>query len=181
MFICLGILVAYLIGLPYISDKPQALHIGSHDIAWWRIMLAFGMLPAAAQVTSLHCTLCSFAPLAKITPIQNSPGLLCPESVDILQSDRMASIVMYASLSLVEQILQMVAMAALPESPVWLRWKGDSAAAGAAEKRLLGSSWEASAVSEAAQQPLMDAAAEEVHFCPASLVCVTRFKRGRHS
>lgn len=50
VFICVGILVAYLVGLPYISNQPAAINLGKAHIAWWRVMLAIGMLPAAAQV-----------------------------------------------------------------------------------------------------------------------------------
>lgn len=54
MFICIGILVAYLLGLPYRNNTAQHAYIGGSDVAWWRVMLAFGLIPAALQV--VHCT-----------------------------------------------------------------------------------------------------------------------------
>ena len=53
VFICVGILVAYLVGLPYRDNLPQHAYIGGSDVAWWRIMLAFGLIPAALQVLCL--------------------------------------------------------------------------------------------------------------------------------
>ena len=50
VFICVGILVAYLVGLPYRNNMPQHAYIGGSDVAWWRIMLALGLIPAALQV-----------------------------------------------------------------------------------------------------------------------------------
>ncbi len=50
MFICVGILVAYLVGLPYRNNTAQHAYIGGSDVAWWRVMLAFGLIPAALQV-----------------------------------------------------------------------------------------------------------------------------------
>lgn len=52
VFICVGILVAYLVGLPYRDNIAQHAYIGSSDVAWWRVMLAFGLIPAALQVHS---------------------------------------------------------------------------------------------------------------------------------
>ena len=53
VFICVGILVAYLVGLPYRNNTPQHAYIGGSDVAWWRVMLALGLIPAALQVLSL--------------------------------------------------------------------------------------------------------------------------------
>ena len=50
VFICVGILVAYLVGLPYRNNMPQHAYIGGSDVAWWRVMLALGLIPAALQV-----------------------------------------------------------------------------------------------------------------------------------
>lgn len=47
-----GILTAFVIGLPY-DGKDASLTLGSHHIAWWHVMLAFGILPAVTQV--LQC------------------------------------------------------------------------------------------------------------------------------
>ena len=52
VFICVGILVAYLVGLPYRNNTPQHAYIGGSDVAWWRVMLALGLIPAALQVLS---------------------------------------------------------------------------------------------------------------------------------
>lgn len=109
VFICVGILVAYLVGLPYSDNQAAVLPLGSGEVAWWRVMLAIGIIPAASQ---------------------------------------------------------MVAMSVLPESPVWLRWKGRSVEAGRAAKRLLGSQWEAEEVMDAPyereeQEPLVSAFAHE--------------------
>ena len=53
VFICIGILVAYLAGLPYRDNTPQHVYIGGSDVAWWRVMLAFGVIPGAVQVFRL--------------------------------------------------------------------------------------------------------------------------------
>lgn len=52
VFICIGILVAYLVGLPYINNQPAALDLGSAHIPWWRAMLAIGIIPAASQASN---------------------------------------------------------------------------------------------------------------------------------
>ncbi len=46
----MGILVAYLVGLPYQHNEPQTATVGSHTVAWWRIMFLFGLIPAVLQV-----------------------------------------------------------------------------------------------------------------------------------
>ena len=48
----MGILVSYLLGLPYQHNTPQAITLGGADISWWRPMFLFGVLPAIAQVLS---------------------------------------------------------------------------------------------------------------------------------
>ena len=53
VFICIGILVAYLAGLPYRDNTAEHVYIGGSDVAWWRVMLAFGLIPAALQVIRL--------------------------------------------------------------------------------------------------------------------------------
>lgn len=53
-FVNVGILTAFLIGLPY-DGKDAFLSLGSHHIAWWRVMLAFGALPAVTQVLQPCC------------------------------------------------------------------------------------------------------------------------------
>lgn len=62
-------------------------------------------------------------------------------------------------------LMQMVGMSLLPESPVWLKWKGNSLAAEAASRRLLGSSHEdlvASQAEDGESEPLVPASANEV-------------------
>ena len=60
VFICIGILVAYLAGLPYRNNTAQHVYIGGSDVAWWRVMLAFGLIPAALQVDcAASCMSCS--------------------------------------------------------------------------------------------------------------------------
>ncbi|CAL5223439.1 g5955 [Coccomyxa viridis] len=56
VFICVGILVAYLVGLPYRNNTPQHAYIGGSDVAWWRVMLALGLIPAALQAIGLFFT-----------------------------------------------------------------------------------------------------------------------------
>lgn len=62
----------------------------------------------------------------------------------------------------------MVAMSVLPESPVWLKWKGRGADAVAASKRLLGGNLQGSAIeqaeetSQAEEEPLVAAFTNEV-------------------
>ncbi|CAK0785259.1 hypothetical protein CVIRNUC_008465 [Coccomyxa viridis] len=56
VFICVGILVAYLAGLPYRDNTAQHVYIGGSDVAWWRVMLAFGLIPAALQAVGLFFT-----------------------------------------------------------------------------------------------------------------------------
>ncbi|EIE21964.1 general substrate transporter, partial [Coccomyxa subellipsoidea C-169] len=55
-FICVGILVAYLVGLPYQHNKPQTVVVGSHLVSWWRVMFLFGMIPAFLQAVGLLFT-----------------------------------------------------------------------------------------------------------------------------
>ena len=49
-FICVGILVAYLVGLPYQHNTPQAVTLGGSTVSWWRIMFIIGLIPAISQV-----------------------------------------------------------------------------------------------------------------------------------
>lgn len=59
----------------------------------------------------------------------------------------------------------MVAMSLLPESPVWLKWKGNSLAAEAASRRLLGNSQQAAELAqteEGENEPLVSSQSNEV-------------------
>lgn len=49
-FICVGILLAYLVGLPYQHNEPQHVVVGSEAVSWWRVMFLFGIAPAVLQV-----------------------------------------------------------------------------------------------------------------------------------
>ncbi|BDA46904.1 Plastidic glucose transporter 4 [Coccomyxa sp. Obi] len=55
-FICVGILVAYLVGLPYRHNEPQTVVVASHLVSWWRIMFLFGVVPAILQAVGLLFT-----------------------------------------------------------------------------------------------------------------------------
>lgn len=52
LFVCVGILVAFVIGLPY-DGKEATVQLLGHDTAWWRVMFAVGVIPAAMQVCLL--------------------------------------------------------------------------------------------------------------------------------
>lgn len=49
LFVCVGILIAFAIGLPY-DGKEAFLNLAQHQIAWWRVMFAIGLAPATLQV-----------------------------------------------------------------------------------------------------------------------------------
>ncbi len=51
--ICFGILVAFMLGLPYASEEVFSVTILGSSIGWWRVMLAAAVLPALLQVTRL--------------------------------------------------------------------------------------------------------------------------------
>lgn len=55
VFVCVGILVAYIVGLPYDSDEPFAVTLFGRCVAWWRIIFGLGVLPALLQARSLRC------------------------------------------------------------------------------------------------------------------------------
>ncbi|KAK9919103.1 hypothetical protein WJX75_009435 [Coccomyxa subellipsoidea] len=55
-FICVGILVAYLVGLPYQHNEPQTVAVASHLVSWWRVMFLFGIVPAVLQAVGLLFT-----------------------------------------------------------------------------------------------------------------------------
>lgn len=50
LFVCVGILIAFTIGLPY-DGKEAFLSLAGRQIAWWRVMFAIGTVPAVLQVT----------------------------------------------------------------------------------------------------------------------------------
>ena len=53
-------------------------------------------------------------------------------------------------------LVQMLGMAVLPESPVWLLWRGKKGLAAAAQKRILGDEWQSEdADSDADDAPLV--------------------------
>ena len=56
LFVCVGILIAFAIGLPY-DGKEAFLNLAEHQIAWWRVMFAIGLAPATLQVRCRKHTL----------------------------------------------------------------------------------------------------------------------------
>ncbi|KAK9788826.1 hypothetical protein WJX73_001137 [Symbiochloris irregularis] len=84
VFVTIGILLAYAAGWPYAQGTAKHVQVLGHAVAWWRIMCAMGLIPAAVQ---------------------------------------------------------MLGMSLVPESPVWLQWKGHTDKAVTAEKQLLGDRW----------------------------------------
>ncbi len=57
LFVCVGILIAFAIGLPY-DGKEAFLSLASHQVAWWRVMFAVGLVPATSQVRLSCCQHC---------------------------------------------------------------------------------------------------------------------------
>jgi hypothetical protein len=49
-FICVGILLAYIVGLPYQHNEPQHVTVGGQDFSWWQVMFLAGIVPAVLQV-----------------------------------------------------------------------------------------------------------------------------------
>ena len=56
LFVCVGILIAYIAGLPYEGSTPPKLHVASYSFAWWRVMFIICLVPALLQVCSLANT-----------------------------------------------------------------------------------------------------------------------------
>ena len=54
LFVNLGILMAYIIGLPYDKHPRAAFAVGSHSLSWWRIMFLSAVIPAVLQVGMCH-------------------------------------------------------------------------------------------------------------------------------
>ena len=54
MFICAGILVAYIVGLPYDANQPFAVSLFGRCVAWWRVIFGLGVVPALLQARSAH-------------------------------------------------------------------------------------------------------------------------------
>ena len=52
VFICVGILVAYIVGLPYDANQPFAVSLFGRCVAWWRIIFGLGIVPALLQACS---------------------------------------------------------------------------------------------------------------------------------
>lgn len=49
LFVCVGILLAFIIGLPY-DGKEATVPLLGNDTAWWRVMFGLGLVPAIMQV-----------------------------------------------------------------------------------------------------------------------------------
>lgn len=52
LFVCVGILLAFVIGLPY-DGKEATVHLLGNDTAWWRVMFGLGLVPSIMQVCCL--------------------------------------------------------------------------------------------------------------------------------
>ncbi len=48
-----GVLCAFALGWPYERDAAFAVHLLGRDVAWWRVMLGFAVLPALAQALGM--------------------------------------------------------------------------------------------------------------------------------
>ena len=53
MQICFGILVAFMLGLPYASEELFSVAFLGKTLGWWRVMLAAAVVPALLQVIAL--------------------------------------------------------------------------------------------------------------------------------
>jgi Sugar (and other) transporter len=113
LFICSGILLAYLAGIPYI-DSPHPEWAGT---AWWRFMLLLPVAPALLQARGLDCHPCA-ARMAST----------CRDCCDV--------VCIMPSTDTAPPCLQSALLVWCPESPVWLRWHGRHAEARGVERRL---------------------------------------------
>ena len=81
-FICVGILMAYLVGLPYQYNTPQAVTLFGATVSWWRIMFIIGLVPAVLQVV-LDPVLLRMWPEQWLHPSHlhalHSSGWTCPD------------------------------------------------------------------------------------------------------
>ena len=72
--VTIGALLAYCLGWPYAKEHASYISIGRLDLAWWRIMLGMGLVPAVIQVRPADL-LCSSCHLIRVT------GLIKPQQV----------------------------------------------------------------------------------------------------
>lgn len=69
MFINIGILLAYLAGVPY-EQEFSGFNLRGQFVAWWRCMVALQLLPALLQVGASHWwTPLWFCPAAEVQPM----------------------------------------------------------------------------------------------------------------
>ena len=154
-FICVGILVSYLLGLPYQHNMPQAVTLAGAHVSWWRPMFLFGVLPAIAQVPGCstpqtaacwQCCCCTVGVLlcnrdsyrrARRPALWRGIALAGRRTAHVEQE--LCNGVSWGLLRTARHApAQAVGLLSMPESPIWLRWKGQQAAAIHAEHRLLG-------------------------------------------
>ena len=108
--ICTGILVAFILGLPYASEDLFSIHILHSDIGWWRVMLASAVLPALCQASTC---VAQYVVSLWLGGTSRAP-LICPHP-----------------------IMQVLCLLTISESPTWLRLSGCSEDAHLAECTLL--------------------------------------------
>ena len=118
--ICLGILVAFMLGLPYASEEVFSVTVLGRSIGWWRVMLAAAVLPALLQVT----TFMQWCKMRRKWPHVN----LCAW----LDTWRRS-----ADLTFVTFDMQVACLITVSESPTWLRLSGRFDEAHLAECMLL--------------------------------------------
>ena len=81
LFVCVGILLAFAIGLPY-DGKEATINLLGKATSWWRVMFALGLVPDVAQVRRwllLNCTVILSNNLLSL-PAQAAGMSFCPES-----------------------------------------------------------------------------------------------------
>jgi hypothetical protein len=59
VFVCVGILVAYVAGVPYDSGAPFAVTLFGRCVSWWRIIFGIGVLPALLQARQAQTPSCA--------------------------------------------------------------------------------------------------------------------------
>ena len=110
LFVCVGILLAFGIGLPYDGEEAMV-HLLGKETAWWRVMFAFGLVPAIMQVCVLALAAGCLTSLGSLT---------------------------HWTTAFCSSLAQAVGMSFCPESPVWLEWKGKTEDAWRARGQLQG-------------------------------------------
>ena len=96
MFICIGILLALVAGLPYQYGVHSVSLLGA-SVEWWRIMLGFALLPAVGQVCSqgLETAQRTHALVARAVSA-GKPQKVLPPPCDVLCINRQALLTAFA-------------------------------------------------------------------------------------